>query len=115
MAGHMLIGELSRRTGVPTRLLRYYEEQGLLVPQRDSNDYRIYDDSAPATVLRIRELLGTGLSTRAIRELLPCATEGGIQGCARSRAVLAEGLSRIDERIQDLTRRRSALIDIPLT
>ena len=26
----MRIGELSRRTGIPTRMLRYYEEQGLM-------------------------------------------------------------------------------------
>ncbi|MCX5095152.1 MerR family DNA-binding transcriptional regulator [Streptomyces sp. NBC_00365] len=33
----MRIGELSRRTGVPTRILRYYEEQGLLGPERAPN------------------------------------------------------------------------------
>jgi DNA-binding transcriptional MerR regulator len=30
----MRIGELSRRTGVSQRSLRYYEEQGLLMPAR---------------------------------------------------------------------------------
>ena len=38
----MRIGELSRRTGVPARLLRYYEEQDLMHPERDSNGYRSY-------------------------------------------------------------------------
>jgi len=38
----ILIGELSCRTGVPARLLRYYEEQDLLHPERDSNGYRRY-------------------------------------------------------------------------
>jgi hypothetical protein len=33
----MLIGELSTRTGVSQRLLRYYEEQGLLSRARDPN------------------------------------------------------------------------------
>ncbi|MEG2713205.1 MULTISPECIES: MerR family DNA-binding transcriptional regulator [unclassified Glutamicibacter] len=30
----MRIGELANRTGVPTRMLRYYEEQGLITPLR---------------------------------------------------------------------------------
>ena len=40
----MRIGELSRRTGVPERLLRYYEEQDLLHPQRLPSGYREYTE-----------------------------------------------------------------------
>ncbi|MFC9892639.1 MerR family transcriptional regulator [Nocardia sp. NPDC127579] len=110
----MLIGELSRSTGVTTRLLRYYEEQELLVPQRDSNGYRRYDDQAPERVRRIRTLLDTGLPTRSIRELLPCATDAGIQSCDRTRSVLDANLTRLDRQISELTRRRAALIELPL-
>ncbi|SEO54550.1 MerR family DNA-binding transcriptional regulator [Amycolatopsis saalfeldensis] len=42
----MLIGELSRRTGVSPRLLRYYGEQGLLPSERTSNGYRVYGELA---------------------------------------------------------------------
>ncbi|APA94112.1 MerR family transcriptional regulator [Nocardia seriolae] len=105
----MLIGELSRATGVPPRLLRYYEEQGLLVPHRDSNGYRGYPDSAPARVARIRELLAAGLPTRDIRELLPCATDSGLQHCDHSRKVVGDGLNRLDDQIAELTRRRELL------
>lgn len=38
----MLIGELSRRTGVSARSLRYYEAQGLLSAGRGANGYRDY-------------------------------------------------------------------------
>ncbi|MFG2173821.1 MerR family transcriptional regulator [Streptomyces niveus] len=75
----MFIGELSRRTGVSTRGLRYYEEQGLLRPQRRASGYREFDDSDTATVRRIRILLAAGLNTELIREVLPCmADEGSI-------------------------------------
>ncbi|WP_067823836.1 MerR family transcriptional regulator [Nocardia inohanensis] len=105
----MLIGELSQTTGVAPRLLRYYEEQGLLVPHRDSNGYRSYDAEAPTRVQRIRELLRAGLNTRAIRELLPCAVATGIQHCDRTRKIVHDGLSRLDDQIADLTRRRDLL------
>ena len=42
----MKIGELSERTNVPTRMLRYYEEQGLLSSERRSNGYRDYPETA---------------------------------------------------------------------
>jgi len=58
----MRIGELSRRTGVPTRMLRYYEEQDLLHPERAANGYRVQ---------QIRGLLDSGLTTEIIRKILP--------------------------------------------
>ncbi len=33
----MRIGELAERTGASRRLLRYYEEQGLIQPSRRAN------------------------------------------------------------------------------
>ncbi|RRR98709.1 MerR family transcriptional regulator [Glycomyces terrestris] len=105
----MLIGELSRRTGVSARLLRYYEEQELLVPDRDANGYRTYGDDAPAVVERIRELLDSGLSTKAIREILPCSVADGIRHCDHSRAVLGDGLSRLEEEIAALEAKRRLL------
>ena len=53
----MRIGELSRRTGVNERLLRYYEQQGLLRPERLPSGYRAYRASDVAVVRRIRALL----------------------------------------------------------
>ncbi|WP_433563395.1 MerR family transcriptional regulator [Nocardia sp. CA-151230] len=105
----VLIGELSRATGVPARLLRYYEEQGLLVPHRDSNGYRSYPANAADRVARIRELLDAGLPTRDIRELLPCATDSGFQHCDHSRQVVSDGLDRLDDQIAELTHRRMLL------
>ncbi|WP_329103239.1 MerR family DNA-binding transcriptional regulator [Micromonospora sp. NBC_01699] len=43
--GHVRIGELSRRTDVHERLLRYYEQQELLRPTRCPSGYREYSDS----------------------------------------------------------------------
>ena len=41
--GGLLIGELSRKTGISTQTIRYYERLGLLnAPQRNTAYYRIY-------------------------------------------------------------------------
>ena len=57
---HMRIGELADRTGVSRRLLRYYEEQGLLVPSRADNGYREYGESHVDVVRQIAGLLDAG-------------------------------------------------------
>ncbi|MEU9700706.1 MerR family transcriptional regulator [Streptomyces sp. NPDC047981] len=107
----MLIGELSRHTGVSTRLLRYYEEQGLLEAARGPNGYRTYSDDAVTTVRQVRALLLAGLSTDVIREILPCA-RGELpefDWCVDVRAILDRELAAADVRIEDLRRGREAL------
>ena len=59
----MRIGELARRVGVAPRLLRYYEEQGLLRPRRTSSGYREYGEADVDVVHHVRTLLAAGLST----------------------------------------------------
>ncbi|HET6859939.1 MAG TPA: MerR family transcriptional regulator [Streptomyces sp.] len=107
----MLIGELSRRTGVSARLLRYYEEQGLLIAGRGANGYRDYDEGAVLAVRQVRALLRAGLSTEVIRVVLPCARgeQPEFDWCADLRAVLDRELAATDERIDGLRRNRSAL------
>ncbi|MEU7617758.1 MerR family transcriptional regulator [Micromonospora rifamycinica] len=71
----MRIGELARRAGVSTRALRYYEEQGLLRPDRRPSGYRDYGEQALTTVRHIRLLLSAGLGTAVIAEILPCVPD----------------------------------------
>lgn len=68
----MRIGELANATGVGRRLLRYYEEQGLLRPARLANGYREYSAADVAAVRHIRALLAAGLPTAVIARLLHC-------------------------------------------
>jgi DNA-binding transcriptional MerR regulator len=96
----MRIGELSRRTGVSVRSLRYYEEQGLLRPLRRPSGYREYRDEDVAAVHGIRLLLGAGLSTATIAELLPCMSDDG-DGMAPSCAGMLPDLQRERERLDE--------------
>ncbi|WP_425578388.1 MerR family transcriptional regulator [Streptomyces albiaxialis] len=64
--------EMARRSGVHERSLRYYEQQGLLSPERLPSGYREYSEADLETVRRIRCLLTAGLSTAVIAQVLPC-------------------------------------------
>ncbi|MGO4105545.1 MerR family transcriptional regulator [Leifsonia sp. YAF41] len=68
----MKIGELSKRTEVSTRLLRYYEEQNLLTADRESNGYRDYPEAAVDRVAQIRGLIDAGIPTALIKDMIPC-------------------------------------------
>lgn len=107
----MLIGELSGRTGVSRRLLRYYEEQGLLRPSRDGNGYRGYDEDAVRVVRHIRTLLDAGLSTSVIRIALPCAFGDPLEleMCPTLARTLRDELHALDVRIDSLRNARGAL------
>jgi DNA-binding transcriptional MerR regulator len=109
----VLIGELSRRTGVPGHLLRYYETQGLLQPGRGPSGYRVYAEDDVLTVTQVRNLLDAGLSTREINYLLPCATGTApdLEPCDELLDFLRDRLRRLDARIDTLARSRQALHD----
>lgn len=66
----MRIGEVTRRTGVAARMLRYYEKQELLSPGRHPNGYRDYTESDVEQVATIRDLSSSGVPIRFIKIIL---------------------------------------------
>lgn len=107
----VLIGELSRRTGVNAHQLRYYEAQGLLTPERGGNGYREYGDDAVLTVSQIRKLLDAGLSTEEIGYLQPCVTgtDPDLKPCPETLDLLRERIAGLDGQIGTLVRSRRTL------
>ncbi|WP_327713187.1 MerR family transcriptional regulator [Streptomyces sp. NBC_00464] len=111
----MRIGELSRRTGVAVHLLRYYEEQDLLHPQRLPSGYREYVEEDVAIVRRIRSLLAAGLGTSTITTVLPCLQDTGdrlVPTCSDLLADLHQERDRIARVIRDLQTSMDALNDV---
>lgn len=112
----MRIGELSRRTGVSERSLRYYEQQGLLVAERTPGGRREYPEQAVDRVIRIQELFAAGLNSRKIAQLLPCMrdADGGPSEIATPRLVsnLVAERARIDRMITDLVNSREVLDEV---
>jgi methanogenic corrinoid protein MtbC1 len=57
------IKQASLRSGVSVPLIRAWERRyGLVRPRRTASGYRLYDEQAIATLVRVRELTGSGWS-----------------------------------------------------
>lgn len=63
------IHEFSKKTGISKRMLRYLEDQGLLVPQRQDNDYRVYQEHHLEEVRWIQFWQRLGFSLLQIKTL----------------------------------------------
>ncbi|WP_214108689.1 MerR family transcriptional regulator [Acrocarpospora catenulata] len=106
----MRIGELAAAVGVSPRALRYYEEQGLLRPDRTPTGHRVYPESAIERVHLIRLLLAAGLASRTIIDILPCLATGTIASAQLE--MLKTEQVRIDSQIRSLERARERLADL---
>lgn len=109
----MRIGELAQRTGTSRRLLRYYEELGLIVSTRMANGYREFDESSVDRVQQVRGLLDAGLPTRIIKQILPCLDKPRLihfsDATQEMLSMLAFERDRLTERAEVLVRNRNAI------
>ena len=101
----MRIGELSKATGVSSRALRYYEQQGLLFSERRANGYREYAPESIKVVAFIQDLFHAGLSSDVVREILPCAQD------EHPRGDCAELLTRVRQVRDELVRQEQHIAE----
>lgn len=67
----LTIGELSRRTGVPVKTLRFWSDEGLLLPAtRSKSGYRLYAEDATIRLELVRALRDAGLGLEAVKKVL---------------------------------------------
>ncbi|MEV6833299.1 MerR family transcriptional regulator [Streptomyces sp. NPDC051133] len=65
------IGELSRRTGLPVRTIRFYSDSGVVAPTtRSPAGYRLYDLDALLRLELVRTLRELGMDLPTIRRVL---------------------------------------------
>lgn len=96
------IGELSRRTGVPVRTIRFYCDSGILDARRTSGGHRSFDSPAAVDrLLLVRRLRALGLALPAIMRVL--------DGSASIGAVAAAERAALDTELDTLRWRRAAL------
>lgn len=111
-ASALKIGDVAERAGVATRLIRYYEQQGLLQVDRGANGYRVYTEADVERVTRVAQLVQAGLPTRLVRVLIDAedAAARNEETCPREVAEqLAAELDGLESRIECLTRSRDTI------
>ncbi|WP_244231286.1 MerR family transcriptional regulator [Saccharomonospora piscinae] len=109
MGEHMRIGEVSARTGLSLRTIRYYEEVGLVAPSaRSQGGFRLYTEPDLARLALVRRMKPLGFQLDEMRELLELLSPPSSPGAESS--VLDESrLRRLREFTERAERRCAAL------
>jgi DNA-binding transcriptional MerR regulator len=103
----MRIGELAEKTGVSVRALRYYEEKGILVPERSAGGHRSYPDAGVGVVWLIQQFYAAGLSSKSIQAILPSVRAG--RAAPEVLELLVAERDRIDKLARELADARERL------
>ena len=105
----MQIGQLTKRTGVPTDTIRYYESHGILpAPPRRPSGYRTYGDDDVARLQFVQRAKALGFTLREIRDLLDLSGRSS-EDMGAVRDAAAEKLADVELKLEELTRIRNGL------
>lgn len=74
------VGEVAEQLGLTLRTLKYYEELGLVTPQRTESRYRMYNEADIQRLERIRRMRAVGLSLNTIQTVFSQPTERNAEG-----------------------------------
>jgi DNA-binding transcriptional MerR regulator len=98
------IGQFAKTTGLTRRALRLYEAAGLLAPEREINNYRVYTEAQVQNAAVIRELRASGLPLAAIQALFDLKRSD-----LPAQEKLGQCLDLLDDLRGDLLARRQAI------
>lgn len=104
----MNIGEVAQRSGIPPKTIRYYEDIGLVRPQRSGNGYRAFRDSDLHKLAFLGRARALGFSIEDCRTLLSLY-EDETRESAQVKDIAKEHLAAIDDKIGQLQAMRETL------
>lgn len=98
----MRIGELASRAGVSAKVLRFYEQAGVLpAPARTASGYRDYEPAAADRLRFVKASQAAGLTLAEIRQIVVLREQVG-PPCAHVVGLLDRHAADIDARIAEL-------------
>lgn len=101
------IGEVARLAGISQRMLRHYDEIGLLIPSdRTVAGYRQYSEDDLLRLQRLLSYRAAGLGLAEIRALLDAEPDEAVEQLRAQAAVLRAGIERMTAQLALVERTR---------
>ncbi|MGM9402374.1 Cu(I)-responsive transcriptional regulator [Aliiroseovarius sp. KMU-71] len=97
----MNIGDVSKRTGLRAKTIRYYEDIGLVKPLRDTNDYRVFREIDLHKLTFLSRARALGFAIDDCRNLL-ALYEDETRASADVKEITSKHLKEIEAKINDL-------------
>ena len=97
----MNIGSASQATNLPEKTIRYYEDIGLITPQRAANGYRVYTEQNIHTLSFLAKARGLGFSIDDCRALLTLYSDRG-RASSDVKRIASNHLKLIEQKIKEL-------------
>jgi MerR family transcriptional regulator, copper efflux regulator len=97
----MNIGHASEKSGLPAKTIRYYEDIGLLKPDRSDNGYRDYSMSDVHKLRFLQRSRGLGFSVEECRQLL-ALYEDKERASSDVKSIARTKLKEIERKITEL-------------
>ncbi len=104
----MHIGEAAQKSGLPAKTVRYYDDIGLVHPERSENGYRIYSDQDIHKLKFLQRARSLGFSVEDCRQLLSLYVDRG-RASSDVKALAQQHLHRIEDKIAELEGLRKTL------
>lgn len=104
----MNIGDAARRSGLPAKTIRYYEEIGLISPERSDNSYRDYSGDDVHRLAFLKRARNLGFSIDDCRQLMALYQDRE-RASQDVRAIASAHVSAIEEKVRELQSMRATL------
>lgn len=96
------VAEAASLIGLSSYALRYYEQQGLVRPPRNSSGYREYSEADLRRLVFITRMRSSGMTMQDLRRYVSLSEEGASTEPER-RAIMVQQRDRIRQQIRELT------------
>ena len=104
----MNIGDVSARSGLPAKTIRYYEDIGLISPLRDTNGYRAFREKELHKLAFLGRARSLGFTIEDCRALL-ALYDDETRASADVKRIANEHLEQIETKIANLESMRDTL------